>query len=157
MTTGGAKTRLILTIMADKKTILAIDDLPLDLAVFENILCPYYDLKICTSAPQALTLLKDIKPDLIILDIEMPGMSGFEFLHEIRKLPQTMSTPVIVVTAHEGEEFAAHAANQGANETLTKPVNPSYLLSQVSSLLGKTPSKSKLEELFSKLPAINLD
>jgi CheY-like chemotaxis protein len=143
--------------MADKKTILAIDDLSLDLAVFENILCPYYDLKICTSAPEALALLKDTKPDLIILDIEMPGMSGFEFLHEIRKLPQTMSTPVIVVTAHEGKEFAAHAANQGANKTQTKPVNPSCLLEQVSSLLEKKPAKSKLEELFSRLPAISLD
>ena len=143
--------------MAGKKIILAIDDLPLDLAVFENILCPYYNLKICTSAPEALTLLADTKPDLIILDIEMPGMSGFEFLHEIRKLPKTMSTPVIVVTAHEGEEFAVHAASQGANKTLTKPVNPSCLLEQVSSMLEKTPPKSKLEELFSKLPTINLD
>jgi CheY-like chemotaxis protein len=143
--------------MADKKIILAIDDLPLDLAVFENILCPYYDLKISTSAPEALTLLKNTSPNLIILDIEMPGMSGFEFLHEIRKLPQTMSTPVIVVTAHEGEEFAVHAVSQGADKTLTKPVNPSYLLSQVSGLLEKKPPKSKLEELFSKLPTINLD
>jgi CheY-like chemotaxis protein len=143
--------------MLDKKIILAIDDLPLDLAVFENILCPYYDLKISASAPEALTLLADIKADLIILDIEMPGMSGFEFLHEIRKLPQTMSTPVIVVTAHEGEEFASHAASQGANKTLTKPVNPSCLLEQVSSLLEKKPPKSKLEELFSRLPTVNLD
>jgi CheY-like chemotaxis protein len=143
--------------MADKKTILAIDDLPLDLAVFENILCSYYNLKISTSAPEALALLADIKPDLIILDIEMPGMSGFEFLHEIRKFPQSMNTPVIVVTAHEGEEFADHAASQGANKTLTKPVNPSCLLEQVSSLLEKNPPKSKLEELFSKLPTINLD
>jgi CheY-like chemotaxis protein len=143
--------------MADKKTVLAIDDLPLDLAVFENILCPYYNLKISTSAPEALTLLAAAKPDLIILDIEMPGMSGFEFLHEIRKFPQTMNTPVIVVTAHEGEEFANHAASQGANKTLTKPVNPSCLLEQVSSLLEKTPPKSRLKELFSKLPSINLD
>jgi CheY-like chemotaxis protein len=143
--------------MADKKIILAIDDLPLDLAVFENILCPYYNLKISTSAPEALTLLVATKPDLIILDIEMPGMSGFEFLHEIRKFPQTMNTPVIVVTAHKGEQFADHAASQGANKTLTKPVNPSGLLEQVSSLLEKKPPKSRLEELFSKLPTINLD
>ncbi|MDR1128992.1 MAG: response regulator [Treponema sp.] len=143
--------------MADKKTVFAIDDLPMDLAVFENILCPYYDLKISTSAPEALSLLDDIKPDLIILDIEMPSMSGFEFLHEIRKLPQTMSTPVIVVTAHDDEKFAVHAESQGANKTLTKPVNPSYLLSQVSDLLDKKPPKSKLEELFSKMPSINLD
>jgi CheY-like chemotaxis protein len=143
--------------MADKKVVFAIDDLPMDLAVFENILGSYYELKVCTSAPEALNTLKGIKPDLILLDIEMPGMSGFEFLHEIRKLPKTMSTPVIVVTAHEGEEFANHAASQGANKTLTKPVNPSYLLELVSELLEHAPAKSKLEELLLRHPKLDLD
>jgi CheY-like chemotaxis protein len=143
--------------MGNKKIILAIDDLPMDLAVFENILCPYYELKISTSAPEALSILKDTKPDLILLDIEMPGMSGFEFLHEIRKLPKTMSTPVIVVTAHDEEEFAAHAVNQGANKTLAKPVNPAYLLNLVSGLLEHAPAKSKLEELLLRHPTVDLD
>jgi CheY-like chemotaxis protein len=143
--------------MPDKKIVLAIDDLPMDLAVFENILCPLYELKISTSAPQAFAILKDTTPDLILLDIEMPGMSGFEFLHEIRKRPKTMSTPVIVVTAHDEEGFAVHAVNQGANKTLIKPVNPAYLLDMVSNLLEHAPARSKLAELLQRAPKINFD
>jgi CheY-like chemotaxis protein len=142
--------------MAAIQTILAIDDLPLELAVFENILGNDYNLKISTSAPEAFTLLKTFTPNLILLDIEMPGMSGFEFLHQIRKIPALMSTPVIIVTSHSGKEFSDHAIGEGANDVLGKPVNPQDLKNRVVQLL-ENPPKGKLESLFSKLPAINLN
>ena len=63
------------------KVILAIDDNPVILAVIRSILKDQYDVLISKSAPMAMNILKTEKSDLILLDIEMPGMSGFEFLH----------------------------------------------------------------------------
>ncbi|GHU85203.1 hypothetical protein FACS189473_3990 [Spirochaetia bacterium] len=135
--------------MADKKTILAIDDLPMVLAVYNNILSSNYDVKAAVSAMEALTLLKTINVDVFLVDIEMPDMSGFEFIHEIRKMPKFMSTPVIVVSAHSSEDFVAHALSKGANALLAKPVKPGDLLAQVSYLLEHTP-QNKLFALLSR-------
>jgi PleD family two-component response regulator len=143
--------------MGDKRVILAIDDLPMELAVFENILGQTYDLKICSSAPEALTALENVKSDLILLDIEMPGMSGFEFLHQIRKIPKLMNTPVIIVSSHSGEEFTTHATQQGANDLLSKPVNPNELRNRVSYYLEHAPPKNKLEEMLQRKLTINRD
>ncbi|GHV87824.1 hypothetical protein AGMMS50267_01840 [Spirochaetia bacterium] len=135
--------------MADKKTVLAIDDLPMILAVYKNILDSQYDVKIAVSAMEALTLLKTITVDIFLVDIEMPDMSGFEFIHEIRKMPKFMSTPVIVISGHSSEDFAAHALSKGANMFIAKPVKPANLLAQVSNLLEHTP-QNKLFALLSR-------
>ncbi|GHV81618.1 hypothetical protein AGMMS49991_01760 [Spirochaetia bacterium] len=133
--------------MADKKTILAIDDLPMVLAVYNNILSSQYDVKMAASAMEALTLIKTVNVDIFLVDIEMPGISGFEFLHELRKMPKFMSTPVIVVSGHSSEDFVAHALSKGANALLAKPVKPGDLLAQVSNLLEHTP-QNKIFELL---------
>jgi PleD family two-component response regulator len=135
--------------MADKKTILAIDDLPMALAVYNNILSGQYDVRIAASAIEALILLKTLNVDIFLVDIEMPDMSGFEFIHELRKMPKFMSTPVIVVSSHSSGDFVAHALSKGANALIAKPVKPGDLLAQVSQLLEHAP-KNKLLELLSR-------
>jgi CheY-like chemotaxis protein len=135
--------------MIDKKAILAIDDLPLELAIYKNILGSRYTLHIAGSAPEALGLLESVEVDLIILDIEMPGMSGFELLHQIRLMPRLMNTPVIIVSSYSGAEFVAHAISQGANDLLPKPVNPGDLLSKIVYLLENDPPPNKVMQLLS--------
>ncbi|MDR1909541.1 MAG: response regulator [Spirochaetaceae bacterium] len=133
--------------MDEKKSILAIDDLPLELAIYRNILGSRYDLHLADSAPAALKLLADTHVDLIILDIEMPGMSGFELLHQIRLMPNLMRTPVVIVSGYSSSEFVSHALSQGANDLLPKPVNPVDLLKKIVQLLENPPPNRILELL----------
>jgi CheY-like chemotaxis protein len=135
--------------MADRKTILAIDDLPMILAIYDNILGSRYDVKGASSAMEALTLLKTLNVDIFLVDIEMPDMSGFEFIHELRKMPKFMSTPVIVVSSYSNEDFVSHALSKGANALLAKPVKPNDLLAQVTRFLEHAP-KNRLLELLSR-------
>jgi CheY-like chemotaxis protein len=135
--------------MTDKKIIFAIDDLPLELAIYKNILGSRYELHISESAPDALKQLEALDVDLILLDIEMPGMSGFELLHQIRLMPKLMNTPVIIVSSYSGDEFVSHAMNQGANDLLPKPVNPRDLLNKIVNLLETNPPPNRLIQLLS--------
>ncbi|AEF83369.1 response regulator [Leadbettera azotonutricia] len=121
--------------MADKKIVVAIDDSTEELMVLNNILSKLYDLRVCKSAVDGLKLLGTINVDIILLDIEMPEMSGFEFLHQIKKIPRLMATPVIVISGHSTEDFISHALSQGASEMLSKPVKSEVLLETVKELL----------------------
>jgi CheY-like chemotaxis protein len=122
--------------MADKKIILVVDDSPTDLTVLSTILEKQYDVRVSLSAMAALGMLDTVKADMILLDIEMPGMSGFEFLHQIKKMPKLMLTPVIVVSCHSTQDFVSHALSQGANDLVPKPVNPDDLLSRIDECLA---------------------
>lgn len=104
------------------KSILAIDDVAVQLTIFKTLLGSRYDLSLAKSAPEALKLMDTVQFDLILLDIEMPDFSGFEFLHEIRKKPKYMTTPVIIVSGHADPDFLAHAKHSSAAGVLTKPV-----------------------------------
>ena len=110
-----------------RKTILAIDDAATQLSIFKSFLGSRYDLALVKSAPEALKLMDTRNFDLILLDIEMPDFSGFEFLHEIRKDPRFMTTPVIIVSSHADPEFLDHAKNSSAAGVLTKPVKSGQL------------------------------
>ena len=125
--------------MADKKKILAIDDDPVFLRTLTSYLNPSFDLQISKSAAEATILLKDVKPDLILLDIEMPDISGFEFLHDIKKNPLLMKTPVIIVSGHTETEFVIHAEASGANGVVSKPVNREDLLHKISEVFEHPP------------------
>ena len=125
--------------MTDKKSILAIDDLPVELAIYRNILGRQFDLHMAGSAPEALKQLDTLNVDLIILDIEMPDMSGFDFLHQIRRMPRFIDTPVIIVSSYSGAEFVEHALRQGANDHMPKPVNPADLFRRIIKLIESGP------------------
>ena len=118
--------------MAEKKIILSIDDDPLVLRVLTNMLTPLYDLRISKSAAEAMTLMTRFKPDLIILDIEMPDISGFEFLHTIKKNPKFMNTPVVIVSGHFESEFVIHAESSGATCVVAKPIDKELLLEKIT-------------------------
>ncbi|MDR2608678.1 MAG: response regulator [Treponema sp.] len=128
------------------KVILAVDDNPSILAVIRSILKDQYDVLISKSAPMAMNILKTEKADLILLDIEMPGMSGFEFLHEIRKNPKCMKIPVLIVSSHAEDEFRTHAKSCGAEDLVSKPIDAQLLLRKINDALTN-PVKSILADL----------
>jgi PleD family two-component response regulator len=129
--------------MGDKKIVLAIDDNKMDLMVLNNFLSQRYDMRVSKSATEALTFLNSTKVDLILLDIAMPNMSGFEFLHEIRKNPRYMQTPVIVVSSHSTPEAIDYVKKHGANEYVPKPVDAKILQQKIETTL-KSPVKMGL-------------
>jgi len=117
---------------SEKKIILAIDDDPLHLESLVFLLVPTYDLRVVNSAVDAIKDIEHILPDLILLDIEMPHMSGFEFLHTIKKNPKFMSVPVVIVSGHNTEKFVTHAQKSGASGVVAKPVDSKDLFQKIN-------------------------
>jgi putative two-component system response regulator len=122
-----------------KKIILAVDDMPMNLTAIRTILHNDFDIRLAKSAKTALAMLNTVKADLILLDIEMPEMSGFEFLEYLRttaEYPEYRRIPVIFVTSHATEDFIARAASSGAEDYVVKPIVPAVLLEKVNAVIG---------------------
>ena len=124
--------------MADKVKILAIDDNVTQLKEFGCILIPKYDLRVVKSSSEAISFLNSNMVDIILLDIEMPNISGFEFLHDIRKIPSYMTVPIIIVSGNSGEDFLKEARNSSAADVLSKPVIPEKLFKTIEKALAGT-------------------
>ena len=123
--------------MADKKIVLAIDDNVQQLSEFKSILIPKYDLRVVKSASEAIGFLNKNKADLILLDIEMPNISGFDFLEDIRKIPSYIAVPIIIVSGNSGKEFFAQARNSSAADVLTKPVQSQTLIQAIEKAMAE--------------------
>ena len=118
--------------MAERKTILAIDDNVVVLKVLTNLLSPDFDVLTSTSASSAMVEMDKKQPDLILLDIEMPDVSGLEFLHTIRKNPRFIKTPIVVVTGHTDSELVTRAERSGASGIVYKPIDQEDLLKKIT-------------------------
>jgi len=87
---------------------------------------------------EALALLKQRRPDLMLLDIEMPRMDGFELAATIRKDDDLKDLPIIMITSRTGKKHSDHATQIGVNRYLGKPYHEGELLENINSLLGRT-------------------
>ena len=123
--------------MENKKIVLAIDDNPVDLNTFQGILVPRFILRAAKSASEALAFLNKNEADIILLDIEMPNISGFEFLYDIRKIPSYMTVPIIIVSSKTGQEFYNEARSSSAFDVLGKPVQPDKLIEVIEKALAQ--------------------
>jgi CheY-like chemotaxis protein len=121
--------------MVEKKIVLAIDDNPVELNVFQGILVPKFILRAAKSASDALSFLNSSMADVILLDIEMPNITGFEFLHDIRKIPSYMHVPIIIVSSKTEPEFFAKARSSSAFDVMTKPITPNRLIETIEKAL----------------------
>ena len=122
--------------MNEKKIVLSIDDSAVQHSIFQNMLTPRYDLRTVNSASNALNYLNNHKVDVILLDIEMPNVSGFDFLYDIRKIPSYMDVPIIIVSGKIGREFLNEAKNSSAFAVLAKPVEPKTLVETIEDSLA---------------------
>lgn len=110
-----------------KKTILVIDDESIIGLLLENFLSAQYEVKHIDNGQQALEWLELNIPDLIICDIEMPGINGFDLLTQIRQRGFTRHTPVVMLSAKSESKERIKCYKLGAQDYLTKPFNPEEL------------------------------
>lgn len=112
--------------------VLVVDDSEvLRKIVSFNLTREGYSVDEAKDGKEALEKLQQIKPDLVILDIMMPYVDGFEVLRRMRKDPELANIPVIMLTAKGGEDDPKTALELGANGFLTKPFSPIKLLEEV--------------------------
>jgi CheY-like chemotaxis protein len=116
--------------------ILAIDDLPMNLRIVKVFLDKGYVVLPVKTGHEGLAIVKTKRVDLILLDIEMPGMDGFEFMRELKKMPEKKDTPIICVTGLDPTpEFITQVIAAGAKDFITKPFEPGTLKSKICKIL----------------------
>jgi Nif-specific regulatory protein len=116
--------------------ILVIDDTPLNIKLLANILSAKgYLILTASSGEEGLAVVEREDPDLVLLDVVMPGMTGYDVCRKIRERPQTAVLPVVLITALNPEQERINGLEAGADDFLGKPINQAELLARVRSLL----------------------
>ena len=129
--------------MTERKKILAVDDMPENLTLIRSLLKDFFDVRLAKSGKLALELLENTKVDLILLDIEMPAISGIEFLKRLREnLSPNRTTPVICVTSHANPDIIEDAFNSGARDYLVKPIKAEVLFKKIKAAIGLPDEKT---------------
>lgn len=117
-------------------SILVVDDEPANLDLLEGVLSPAgYTVRAASSGLSALQAVKEDLPDLILLDLMMPGMSGFEVCERLRAEERTARIPVIIVTALGRLGIKERVLALGADDYLTKPIQPDEVLARVEAMM----------------------
>ena len=133
--------------------ILVVDDVAMNVKLLADLLAVKgYETCTASSGPEALTVLERERPDLVLLDVMMPGMSGYEVCQAIRASPAHAMLPIVLVTALDPAQERAKGLDAGADDFLNKPVSQAELLARVRSLLR---IKSLYDELLHQKGALS--
>jgi len=121
---------------SERSTILVVDDTPDNLSLMSALLKDTYKVKVANSGDKALRYVQgDSKPDLILLDIMMPGLSGYDVIQELKSNSDTRDIPVIFLTAMSAAEDEKKGLEMGAADYITKPISPPIVLARVKTQL----------------------
>lgn len=135
-------------------TILIVDDEPMSLSVLNELLQPSYAVRIANSGERALSVLStELMPDLILLDVMMPGMSGFDLLRRIKADPKTCEIPVIFITMLNDEESEQQGLELGAVDYVHKPIRGAIVLSRIRAQLDAKAARDLLRKNNRRLHA----
>lgn len=130
-----------------KRNILIVDDAPANLRVLVEIMMSDYEISVSTNGPEAIEIATSKnQPDLILLDIMMPDMDGYEVCRILRDNGKTRDIPVIFVTANTDDETLKEAFEAGGTDYVRKPVNRIELLARIQSALTQQDLTRKLLE-----------
>jgi adenylate cyclase len=142
--------------MNKKARILVVDDTPQNLKLLKRLLSVTgYDVVTASSGAEALTLIAGDKPDLVLLDVVMPEMSGYQVCRAIRADPATALLPVVMVTSLDPAEERVKGIEVGADDFLSKPINQEELLARVKSLLRIRALHRQVEDQATQLAEWN--
>jgi len=115
-----------------KYTVLAVDDIQLNLLLLKKMLSKFnFTLETASSGQQTLDMVAQKKPDLILLDLMMPGIDGFEVIQRLRANPETADIHIIILSALNSHEDIVKGFKLGANDFITKPIIMEKLFTSV--------------------------
>jgi len=138
-----------------RKKILVVDDKPNNLSLVTSLLKSLYEVLLANNGERALSIAQEKIPDLILLDIMMPGMSGFEVCSQLKKDSRTENIPIIFLTArNDGDDFEK-AYDIGAADYITKPINSKELLVRVRTHLLITEQRACMINLNKEIISMN--
>ena len=122
---------------------LAVDDVPLNLLLVQKMLSRFnFKLRTAANGQLALDAVAQQKPDLILLDLMMPGIDGFEVIRRLREDPETADIQIVILSALNSNEDVIKGFNVGANDFIMKPIIMEKLLSCVVNQLAIAKAKS---------------
>jgi CheY-like chemotaxis protein len=121
----------------DRKKILVVDDSETNLLLLRAVLEDAgYEVKLINDSYQAVKYVEKQQPDLVLLDLLMPGMDGFEFMIQLKEENTRLSLPIIVVTAYDSRDNTQKAMDLGATDVINKPIDISDFLSKVEQIVN---------------------
>lgn len=123
---------------SESGTILVVDDSPTEVHIFKKILERQgYRILVASDGQQGVDMAVEVGPDLILMDVVMPVLNGFQATRQLKNNDKTADIPVIMVTTKDQKTDINWGMRQGANEYLVKPVAPAELLHKIKALLNE--------------------
>jgi len=116
--------------------VLIVDDIPANLKLLDaKLTAEYFDVIQAPDGPTAIEMAQREQPDIVLLDVMMPGMDGYEVCQRLKQLPETYHIPIVMVTALDQQSDRVKGLESGADDFLTKPINDIALFARVKSLV----------------------
>ena len=134
-------------VVRGKPLLLVVDDEPTNILTLYEILKPFYEVCMATSGQDALAFCESNQPDLVLLDVMMPDLSGYEVCRRLKASDATRETPVLFVTAQSDPDDEAHALDEGAVDFISKPVHDKVVLARVRTQLTLKMQAERLRSL----------
>jgi putative two-component system response regulator len=134
-------------------SILVVDDDATNLRMLHEILSPSYKVYAAPSGERAMTFLERQHPDLILLDVEMPGLNGYQVIKRLKDIPELASIPVLFLTAQEGRDKEETALRLGAVDYILKPITAGVVLARVNLHMELEIYRKRLETLVGQKTA----
>ena len=138
-----------------QKRIIVVDDNASNLSIVRHLLKPVYEVYPAPSAYKLFEILKEFCPDLILLDINMPEINGFEAIFTLKQNPDYKDIPVIFLTARDDDASAEKGIDLGAIDYVTRPFSGPLLLRRISNILLMEQQKKELQECNKIINEIN--
>jgi len=140
-----------------KNTVLLVDDIPANIKILVGALRENYRLVVATSGLDALKAANEKQPDLILLDVMMPGMDGYEVCKRLKSQRETADIPIIFVTAMNEEKDETRGFLLGAVDYIVKPVNPVIVKARVQTHIALCMAQRELQRHRDELEEIVLE
>ena len=129
------------------KMVLIVDDDVMNIKSIQDILKDDFRIATAVSGPLALRILDRVMPDLILLDVNMPDMNGFEFFEQAKKRFGALTFPVVFMSADRGQDVETRALDAGAEDFIARPFAPALLKARVEHTLERCMYRTRLNEM----------
>jgi two-component system, OmpR family, alkaline phosphatase synthesis response regulator PhoP len=136
--------------------VLVADDNPQNADLLaEYLLASEFEVAIASDGEETLTKVQSFRPDVLLLDIMMPRLSGFEVCKRLKANPNTKQLPVLMITALDQSSDIERAVDAGTDDFLTKPIHQTELVNRVRALMASRKSDDVLEQAITYIEAVD--